>query len=296
MHIYSPMSLPLSSQDTRKSFDVKKTLNFDSDDESRDSGFESDDDTKCFLDSDFSTTPKRPCPWETCRPTQKRRKSSAAYDLEEIDSKFRNETEAKASNEYERQILPTVCGKHLDLKTVTAETVSQLLNGGYSDVVDTYTIVDCRYPYEYEAGHVEGAINIWQREDVVRRLLNAHNGADPKRNVLIFHCEFSSERGPKMMRFLREMDRELNKEQYPRLCYPEVYLLEGGYKAFFAGHKNLCQPQQYKLMLDKNHVEELKYFRSKSKASRKVNMKRLIHKTASLASPLPTRRRRSIRV
>lgn len=36
-----------------------------------------------------------------------------------------------------------------------------------------------------------------------------------------------------MSRFLRDQDRELNKESYPRLNHPEMYILEGGYKAFF---------------------------------------------------------------
>ena len=61
---------------------------------------------------------------------------------------------------------------------------------------------------------------------------------DPnKRVVLIFHCEFSSERGPKLSRFLRSKDRLANKECYPNLFYPELYLLEGGYKNFFETHK-----------------------------------------------------------
>ena len=34
-------------------------------------------------------------------------------------------------------------------------------------------------------------------------------------------------------RFLRSLDRDLNKDNYPRLNFPEIYLLEGGYKAFF---------------------------------------------------------------
>ena len=37
-------------------------------------------------------------------------------------------------------------------------------------------------------------------------------------------------------RFLRSQDRELNKDRYPKLNYPEVYLLEGGYKAFYHSH------------------------------------------------------------
>lgn len=56
-----------------------------------------------------------------------------------------------------------------------------------------------------------------------------------KRVLLVFHCEFSSERGPRMCRFVRERDRDLN--EYPNLHYPELYILKGGYKDFFPLHK-----------------------------------------------------------
>lgn len=38
-------------------------------------------------------------------------------------------------------------------------------------------------------------------------------------------------------RFLRNKDRQLNKDKYPNLNYPEVYLLHGGYKAFYQNYK-----------------------------------------------------------
>ena len=72
-------------------------------------------------------------------------------------------------------------------------------------------------------------------KDAVFSLLQKPTSDAP--HVLIFHCEFSSERGPKMYRFLREQDRELNKDSYPKLNYPEVYVLEGGYKAFYEKHE-----------------------------------------------------------
>ena len=55
-----------------------------------------------------------------------------------------------------------------------------------------------------------------------------------KRIILIFHCEFSSERGPRMCSFIRERDRASN--DYPSLYYPEMYILKGGYKDFFPQH------------------------------------------------------------
>lgn len=55
-----------------------------------------------------------------------------------------------------------------------------------------------------------------------------------KRKVkVIFHCEFSMKRGPQMTGKLREIDRNFNCDSYPLLCFPELYLLEGGYKNFF---------------------------------------------------------------
>lgn len=61
-----------------------------------------------------------------------------------------------------------------------------------------------------------------------------------KRVVIIFHCEFSSERGPRMCRFVRERDRAMN--EYPSLHYPELYILKGGYKEFFQDFKVRAPP------------------------------------------------------
>ena len=48
-----------------------------------------------------------------------------------------------------------------------------------------------------------------------------------KRRIMIFHCEFSSERGPRMYNLFRSMDR--NKHSYPKLIWPEIYLLKGAF-------------------------------------------------------------------
>ena len=67
-------------------------------------------------------------------------------------------------------------------------------------------------------------------------------------------------------RFLRCLDRDMNKECYPRLKFPEIYLLEGGYKAFYQTNKTFCEPQGYVPMLHENHGKELRHFRVKSKS------------------------------
>ncbi|CAC5411345.1 unnamed protein product [Mytilus coruscus] len=69
-----------------------------------------------------------------------------------------------------------------------------------------------------------------------------------------------------MLRFLRSKDRELNKENYPSLNFPEIYLLDSGYKAFFNEQPDLCDPVSYRPMLHSDHSEDLRRFRVKSKS------------------------------
>ena len=49
--------------------------------------------------------------------------------------------------------------------------------------------------------------------------------------LIIFHCEFSQKRGPRAFRALRSKDRSLNV--WPKLEFPEIYVLEGGYCNFY---------------------------------------------------------------
>lgn len=67
------------------------------------------------------------------------------------------------------------------------------------------------------------------------------------------------------MREIRQHDRMLNRHNYPNLFYPEMYLLEGGYKKFFEDFDSHCAPRNYLPMLHDNHRNELKFFRRKSK-------------------------------
>ena len=81
----------------------------------------------------------------------------------------------------------------------------------------------------------QDAKNYYTKDDIINGLVrHPRTATDPdKRCIVIFHCEFSSERGPTLSRFLRNQDRLRNNDSYPNLYYPEIYLLEGGYKAFY---------------------------------------------------------------
>ncbi|XP_052061967.1 M-phase inducer phosphatase 3-like [Mytilus californianus] len=163
--------------------------------------------------------------------------------------------------------LQTVQGHCHDLRYITPATMNDVLNGKYEHTIGSFRILDSRYSYEFEGGHIRGAENIHNKDDILELLKNPNTSrSDGKRDIIIFHCEFSSERGPKMCRFLRNHDRELNAENYPSLYFPELYILKGGYKDFYGSYKTLCTPVDYVPMLSKDHKDDLRHFRSKSKS------------------------------
>ncbi|XP_049505234.1 M-phase inducer phosphatase 3 isoform X4 [Panthera uncia] len=163
-------------------------------------------------------------------------------------------------------VLPTVSGRHQDLKYINPETVAALLSGKFQSLIEKFYIIDCRYPYEYQGGHIQGALNLYSQEELYDFFLKKPVMPldTQKRIIIVFHCEFSSERGPRMCRSLREEDRALN--QYPALYYPELYILKGGYRDFFPEYTELCEPQSYCPMHHQDHKAELLRCRSQSKA------------------------------
>ncbi|KAB0802206.1 hypothetical protein PPYR_04392 [Photinus pyralis] len=178
---------------------------------------------------------------------------------------LRSVTDANLIGDFSKShYLPLISGQHPDLKTISVTTMSQLLKGDFSHDL-TFTIIDCRYPYEFTGGHISGAINLYTQTMIIENLLNKTVIDKDKRYVLIFHCEFSSSRAPSMCRFLRNFDRKLNEESYPNLSYPEMYLLEGGYKNFYTNCSKLCVPEAYVPMDHPEHIQALSYFREQTK-------------------------------
>merc|ERR1712061_389887 len=127
---------------------------------------------------------------------------------------------------------------------ISASTLAQLLRNGHSSI-ERIIIVDSRYRYEFNGGSIKQAINIPSEgsqgrilaEEHLMKLFDDITPFNPAgRRIAIFHCEFSSERGPRMYQTFRALDRRKNK--YPVLHWPEIYLLLGGYKAFWDEYKH----------------------------------------------------------
>lgn len=137
------------------------------------------------------------------------------------------------------------------LPRITKATMVDVLDGKYCQYYDRSIIIDCRFEYEYEGGHIEGAINVNDKERLAVQLFDSPT---TKNALLIFHCEYSAHRAPIMAKFLRHKDRASNAHQYPKLTYPEVYILDGGYSSFFMEYKPRCYPQNYVEMAAQEHA------------------------------------------
>lgn len=185
------------------------------------------------------------------------------------DSGFHDEVESQPVPKKIRlssdldETLPTLPNEtYSDIQKISNKTLVSLLNGIY----DTkYLILDARYPYEYDGGHIKGAVNVTSK-NIINEILFSTAALNSRPKFIIVHCEFSIQRGPKLIREIREHDRCINKDNYPNLFYPNLYLLDGGYKSFFDSFKKFCYPQCYTPMLHDEHRSEMKNFRKKSKS------------------------------
>lgn len=193
---------------------------------------------------------------------------------------MRSATEKDLIGDFSKSFcLPLIPGRHQDLKSISPATLAKLMRGEFENV-NSFKIIDCRYPYEYEGGHILGALNIYtmdQIEELIKGKTNEANqeNHEQSRHILVFHCEFSSKRGPTLSRGLRQVDRDLNKDVYPYLNYPEIYLLHGGYKEFYENSSELCTPSEYLPMLHPDHEQNLRHFRAKSKTWNAGRFKRI---------------------
>lgn len=164
--------------------------------------------------------------------------------------------------------LETFSVKDDTIPRISVDTLVRLLDGEYSESFDKVIIVDCRFEYEYQGGHIDGSVNVSSQTQLENEFLVERQNTS-ERTLMVFHCEFSSYRGPFMALHLRQCDRIVNKENYPHLHYPNIVVLEGGYKSFFNLHALRCYPPRYVEMNDDKHKlaceRELNRFRQDRK-------------------------------
>ncbi|KAL6075307.1 M-phase inducer phosphatase 1 [Balamuthia mandrillaris] len=143
--------------------------------------------------------------------------------------------------------------QHSQYNSIEPATLHRLLDGDLKHLFREVYVVDCRYPYEYEGGHIKGAVNLHTPEQIESMFMGGCT-KQGKFIAIVFHCEFSSIRGPQGYRHLRSLDREANINRYPHLFYPNMFLLAGGYKKFFEYNKEYCDPPEYVRMEDDRFI------------------------------------------
>ncbi|KAH9465949.1 hypothetical protein Pst134EA_013804 [Puccinia striiformis f. sp. tritici] len=186
------------------------------------------------------------------------------------------------------KILPCHKVSNDGLMRISPDTMDRLLEGLYDDSISQKIVVDCRFGYEYEGGHIRAAINIHDKTNVDKMLLQGEvfargqrdvplpsesgkmdSAGQGKKVVVVFHCEYSAMRAPTIAKYLREQDRHMNMTHYPALYYPEVYILEGGYARYFAHSPQNCDGTYVK-MDDPGHRSDrhadLNQFRTRESA------------------------------
>ncbi len=164
--------------------------------------------------------------------------------------------------------LPHFLSDEESLPRITKGTMVEVLDGKYGQCYDRSIVVDCRFEYEYKGGHIEGAVNVNNKEELANQLFETGQN---EKTLLVFHCEYSAHRAPIMYvpqcserefllnflhraKFVRHRDRAANSHRYPSLTYPEIYILDGGYSAFFTEYRVRCFPQNYVEMAAKEHA------------------------------------------
>jgi hypothetical protein len=87
-------------------------------------------------------------------------------------------------------------------------------------------------------------------------------------------------------RFMRKCDRLEHGERYPMLSYPELYILDGGYKAFYGKYANLCIPRGYLPMLDRDCRQAMRRCRAQCKRDSGQALKPKTNVSAPKRSPV----------
>lgn len=158
---------------------------------------------------------------------------------------------------------------------ISADTLAQIIRQEYSHFFSNVVILDCRFFYEYNGGHIISAINLLERRQL-KTIYNSNVLLQQKEKMLheisinrdleenyiensnieksvcfIFHCEFSTVRGPAWASLLRNMDRFKNSRYYPKLDFENVFILDQGYQSFFEKYPELTTGG-YRPMDDQN--------------------------------------------
>ena len=191
---------------------------------------------------------------------KQRRRTFSYADDDEINSFME---QRYGSTCQRKELFPTIPGQ---IPKITCSTLAEIISGKYNDYFKKIYIIDYRFKYEFDGGHIKNAI--WLSD--ISNLQEMFFDKPIESALIIFHCEFSHNRGPAAASAFRSLDRTINLHRYPYHFYPDVYILHGGYSEFYQEYPELCDGG-YTPMYEKSHrkngdlVRSHSYFKSSMK-------------------------------
>ena len=132
---------------------------------------------------------------------------------------------------------------------IDSNAVKKLLLEDENGVV----LIDCRYFYEYRNGRISSSHNVVFPDDCQRgfiiardKLLNCanHRNSEKRDLVYVFYDDGEANamamhhRATQLFRHIRNLDRLDNMHTYPNLCFPNMFVLKGGFKAFIESSRD----------------------------------------------------------
>lgn len=133
---------------------------------------------------------------------------------------------------------------------ISGQELSEMLRGEGEQQFGQIVIIDARFEYEFQEGHIAGAINVTN----LQQMVNVYNRFLGQNVCMVFYCVDSLNRSMMLMHRFRGYDRERNMTQYPNLNYPNIFMLDGGIVRFYQEHPDLCRGR-YLPMNSSPHAE-----------------------------------------
>lgn len=162
------------------------------------------------------------------------------YDYEYKGGHIKNAVNLEYKSEYD---IKRNC---LDLKINHDRSIKNPVDLEYkSECEIKENCLDLKINHDFNKESIENfKLNKDKRIIKINEIFNEY-----KNHILIFYCEYSSIRAPRMANKIRDIDRKISN--YPSLNFPEIYIIDGGYSKFYRTNKNYCEPENYVSMIKK---------------------------------------------
>lgn len=174
----------------------------------------------------------------------------------DLNSSIEQERLITDNQEYIHKLPTLTHTSHSEFKCIDPQTLVDVMNNSDEYGFERVVIIDCRFDFEYSNGHIKNADNFPNADKMTSLFMSNPEYLSLREKIcLVFHCEYSSHRAPIAYRSLRKLDRNANV--WPNLYYPEMYLLDGGYKKFYHEKLDFCVGS-YVEMRDPKYAAQLK--------------------------------------